>query len=92
MNLEPYFASYLEQAKPPLLRYFVEKGMKKSQLTCYFENVKDGFVLPLIFYDEKNNRIKLEISNKKQTFELSETFGTPLVSGEEFYFWAQKNP
>lgn len=70
MDLKPFFKQYLETTMIPELVYTVEKKKNKFIYTAKFNNVVEGFKLPVLWScGTKSNKVII-LDNKELSFEL----------------------
>ena len=70
IDLKPFFKQYLETTMIPELVYSVEKKMDKFIYKAKFNNVVEGFSLPVIWSYGTSISKTIYLNNQESSFEL----------------------
>ena len=70
MDLKPFFKQYLETTMIPELVYTVEKKKDKFIYKAKFNNVVDGFALPIMWSNGTSTNKTFFLNSQESSFEL----------------------
>jgi aminopeptidase N len=95
------FHKFMYDRYPPVLEYNYSRSDNNVILTCHWNLVEDGFMMPICLKLDDSTNIRLEITDKVETFTLPNTqsfrfytlWSDPtMVDWNSFtYFWTSRN-